>query len=115
MSVVETATAAIKGGTMRHATRNLAALLVVLFCARAIAAAPGIVDLPDTISQLVVSPTSGVVAARDDDKVVLYPKLSSARSVDVQIAVPMAGRAVAVCHKPTKSGGIFILADDQRT
>jgi hypothetical protein len=100
---------------MRQAARNLAALLVVLFCARANAEAPGIVDLPDTISQLVVSSTSGVVAARDNDKVVLYPKLSSARSLDAQIVVPMAGRAVAVCHKPIKSGGIFILADDQRT
>src|SRR5207247_8113146 len=26
-----------------------------------------------------------------------------------------AGRPVALCHKPTKNGGIFILADDQRT
>jgi hypothetical protein len=75
------------------------------------------IDLPQTTIQLVASSKTGVVATLDTERrsVVLYPKISSARSLDGAIVVPLDAKPLAMCYKPTKSGGLFIIADDRRT
>src|SRR5438128_5201996 len=72
------------------------------------------VKLADAITQVVVSSTTVITATIEKDKLVIYPRLSSRGTTDGEMTIPLAGKAVAIAHKPNKQGGLFIAADDQR-
>src|SRR5687767_11063650 len=100
--------------------RNLRALgvfVLLISLAPAAAQTATSVELPEGVTRLAVSPTSGWTAAMDErgKTVLLYSKLTSAGTLDGEIKLPVDGKPMAICHKPTKDGGVFAAADDQRT
>jgi hypothetical protein len=94
-----------------------AAAVVVSFSASVLGQEAGPIEMPAKVQQMAVSPSSGVVAVVEVGRngLVLYPKLSSEKTLEGGLLSSINGQPIALCHKPQRGGGVFIVADNQQT